>query len=295
MKVLIVCAGLVMSSVAVAQDPIADFVPASQVLELPAECFVGSLRPIGDISPAVHQTTVYNNQSHTGYWTSATVASNIGMDDIALMPGTAHTYPLLITAMNFAFSLRTIAGANFDMEVTFFDSVAVTAAAGTPVTTGQTPISTFMIPIRNVAAAGVWLTGSVSLAALPGGGVTLPDGGCFVQVRYLQPGTTTLMPAADIACAYQSGIVNTGTNWASMKPMGSSHNGMWVNYDNDTIPLEVADRVGFNYPAQLDWAIKMEITEDDVPVFCPADFNEDGVVDFFDYLDFVAEFAIPCP
>jgi hypothetical protein len=25
--------------------------------------------------------------------------------------------------------------------------------------------------------------------------------------------------------------------------------------------------------------------------FCPADFNQDGVVDFFDYLDFVAAFA----
>ncbi len=294
MKVLALCAGLAMSSVAMAQDPIAEFVPASQVQQLPAECFVGALRPLGDISPAA-QTTVYNNQSHTGYWTSATVASNIGLDDIALMPGTAHTYPLLITAMNFAFSLRTLAGANFDMEVSVFDSVTVAAAAGSPVTTGQTPIATFVVPIRNVTAIGVWTTGSVSLAPLTGGGITLPDGGCFVQVRYLQPTTTTLMPAADIACAYQSGIVNTGTNWASMKPMGSSHNGMWVNNDNDATPMEVADRVGFAYPAQLDWAIKMEITEDDVPPPCAADFNADGVVDFFDYLDFVDQFSIGCP
>ena len=29
----------------------------------------------------------------------------------------------------------------------------------------------------------------------------------------------------------------------------------------------------------------------DAPPFCPADFNRDGTVDFFDYLDFVSAFA----
>jgi hypothetical protein len=30
------------------------------------------------------------------------------------------------------------------------------------------------------------------------------------------------------------------------------------------------------------------------PPLCPADFNGDGFVDFFDYLDFVAAFEIGC-
>lgn len=293
MKVLALCAGLALSSMAVAQDPIAEFVPASEVRQLGPENFSGVIRPSGDVLPAA-QSTVYNNQSHTTYYTTTTV-SNIAMDDIALMPGATHTYPLLITAMNFAFQVKTLAGGTFDMEVTFYDTVTPTAAAGTAVNATSTPIVTFLVPVTGIAATGVWTTGSVSLAALPGGGVSIPDGGCFTMVRFLQTGTQNLMAGTDVGCAFQSGIVATAPNWASTKPMGSSHNGMWLNFDNDTIPLEAADRAGFAYPAALDWAIKMEITVEDVPPACPADFNGDTVVDFFDYLDFVDQFSIGCP
>jgi hypothetical protein len=31
-----------------------------------------------------------------------------------------------------------------------------------------------------------------------------------------------------------------------------------------------------------------------VPTYCPSDFNKDGVVDFFDYLDFIAAFSTGC-
>ena len=43
--------------------------------------------------------------------------------------------------------------------------------------------------------------------------------------------------------------------------------------------------------AALDWAITMEITQQDPPPVCTADFNHDGSVDFFDYLDFVDAFS----
>ena len=79
--------------------------------------------------------------------------------------------------------------------------------------------------------------------------------------------------AATIHASFAGGFVPTpGTSMTLMT--GSTRTGVFPNHD---IPQHTKIEYGPNYVALL--------------ILCPADFNEDGVVDFFDYLDFVDAFS----
>jgi hypothetical protein len=53
-----------------------------------------------------------------------------------------------------------------------------------------------------------------------------------------------------------------------------------------------AIRVGSGTNATGTGLLYMQFTA--APTYCPSDFNKDGTIDFFDYLDFVAAFASGC-
>ena len=293
MKIAALIAGLVFSSAAMAQQvDIAEKIPASQIKHMPRECFAGNLFPRDFNTRTV--APIYDNLTNAPALYTTTAASNIILDDITLAegPGLNATFPLTLSTFNIAFQVKTIAAANFDLEVVFFNSVTPTAAAGTTVTAGQTPIGGLIIPFRNIPAIGVYDIGNVDISTLA---IALPDAGCFVQVRFLQPGSTTVLMASTTVGAAFPQTLDENATWKSFNVAGTSLSGSWVNINNNTVALEAADRANFAFPACLDLGLTIQA---DVPVTntspCPADFNNDNVLDFFDYLDFVQAFSNGC-
>lgn len=83
----------------------------------------------------------------------------------------------------------------------------------------------------------------------------------------------------------------------SLSGMAWSENVGWINFNTATLGAQRArlDAVsgrfrGYAWGENIGW-INLDDANKFVGIRCPADFNQDGIVDFFDYLDFVAAFS----
>jgi hypothetical protein len=101
------------------------------------------------------------------------------------------------------------------------------------------------------------------------------------------------LTGADFGVNVLSGGLLSGMAW--------SENTGWINFDTSALGAQRArlDRTsgrfrGYAWGENIGW-INMDDANKFVGIRCPADFNEDGTVDFFDYLDFVAAFAANDP
>jgi hypothetical protein len=104
------------------------------------------------------------------------------------------------------------------------------------------------------------------------------DTRCTVsQTLRRSPGSISGTPSADTL--YLSNDV-TGGNSGSPVVRNGRIVGI-ANYCSENCPP--------NYAARIDIPLFVELRQQVCP--CPADFNRDGVADFFDYLDFVAAFS----
>ena len=257
-------------------------VPAPVAAALPVSCFAGALKPgFGSRTNMV----VYDNTG-TDLTTNAANPRQI-LDDVQLTPGPGESValPLLVTGINLGFSLQSLG--NFDLEVTVYASINTSAGTNGAVNDG-TPVATFVIPLRGIANTGSWQTGLVDLSTLPGGGVTLPGKAAFVRVRYLQPGTTTL--ASNVTPLFASSW-DVSSSWESTRVAGRSCSGSFRDVNGDGV-LSPSEFRNFNFPGQADLFLVLQASV--VSDRCAADFNNDGAVDFFDYLDFVDAFSIGC-
>jgi hypothetical protein len=77
------------------------------------------------------------------------------------------------------------------------------------------------------------------------------------------------------------------------------HLGNWAPRPGDDLIPELMNGVVFyngqRYSiSELDWAVLKDAGIAIVDPVCPADFNGDTSIDFFDYLDFVAAFSTGC-
>jgi hypothetical protein len=107
-------------------------------------------------------------------------------------------------------------------------------------------------------------------------------------------------PAADTFRVYVSN--DNGTNWSLFETVGpaTENNGGWIFKSgrvDSILPLTAQMRVKF-VAEDAGTGSLIEAAVDDFKLealicnnSCPADFNADTVVDFFDYLDFVAAFS----
>ncbi len=269
-------------SLAHAQQLMPETAIATEAQLLPESCFGGTLRR--EISPAA-DALVYDNTRANLYTNTANPRQII--DDVELVPGitTGAAFPLLINGINIGFTAQTVA--DVDIEVTMYDGVVATGGAGLPIQNDAAALGTFVIQIRGLPNTGGFQTGMVNLAGLPGGGVLLLDGGIFVRARFLMPGTTTLSTSCTNTFASSW---NSATDWTSTKPAGRSYSGAFRDVSGDGI-LDSTEFRNFTFPAAADHYLALRA---DLAATCTADFNGDGIVDFFDYLDFVDAFSVGC-
>ncbi len=255
---------------------------AADAQMLPETCFGGVLRR--EISPEAN-VLVYDNTRASLFTNTANPRQII--DDVELVPGLTFesAFPLLINGINLGFTAQTIA--NVDIEVTVYDGIDLTGGAGAPIQNDGTALGTFIIQVRNLPNTGGFQTGMVNLSALAGGGITIPDGGIFVRVRFLVPGTITISTTCTNTFATSW---NVNSDWTSTKPAGRSFTGAFRDVNGDGV-LDSTEFRNFTFPAAADQYLSLRAALPDV---CSADFNADGVVDFFDYLDFVDAFSSGC-
>ncbi len=97
------------------------------------------------------------------------------------------------------------------------------------------------------------------------------------------------LTGTDFGVNVESGGGLAGMAWAE--------NTGWVNFDTTVLGAQRArlDQAsgrfrGYAWSENLGW-INLDNATHFVGVQCPADFNQDGTVDFFDYLDFVSAFS----
>lgn len=274
---------LAIATAAFADQPADGNPVATEAQMLPESCFGGALRR--EISPEAN-VLVYDNTRANFYTNTANPRQII--DDVELVPGVTieSAFPLLINGINLGFTAQSVA--NVDIEVTVFDGIDITGGAGVAIQDDAGAIGTFIVQIRNLPNTGGFQTGVVDLSGLAGGGITITDGGIFVRVRFLVPGTTTISTTCTNTFA-TSWNVNSG--WTSTKPAGRSFTGAFRDVNGDGI-LDATEFRNFTFPAAADQYLSLRAAMPDV---CTADFNGDGIVDFFDYLDFVDAFSSSCP
>jgi hypothetical protein len=115
-----------------------------------------------------------------------------------------------------------------------------------------------------------------------------------INYSYNAPIITSIQPV-DFSIAGGDVVVLNGTNLGTSgavtfgstpaQIISHNHNSIACRAPVGTAPGSVAIRAVIS--GQVSNAQNGNYT-------CPADFNEDGSVDFFDYLDFVAAFSTPC-
>jgi hypothetical protein len=279
-------AGLCLAAPAFAAED--TLVPAGSLKRVPAAALSMPTVPFGErANTNVYEVVDFDNTIFTN-----TALPLQLLDDASVIPGpgSAGTFPLTINGMFLSFSVDG-SFQNFDVEVTFWDSVDVVAAAGTPVHT--TFIDGFIVAVDGSALdAGAYVTDTIDLTGLPNAGIVLPDAGTFVRIRYLVPDSdpAVLMPSGSVQIVYDA--TNDLTTFAS-NVIGATDINTWRDVDNDTI-IEATEARSFAYPGRGAALIGLQA---DVPVGgggCAADFNGDGFVDFFDYDGYVQAFETGC-
>jgi hypothetical protein len=275
-------AGILMASAVSAVASGQDTALPATASPLPLECFSGPLKP-GFVSRS--SVTLYDNSNPE--LTSNSANPRQILDDVQLSPGPADTvvFPALVNGINLAFTLQSLG--NFDLEVTVYDTINLNAGTGSAVNDAP-PVSTFTIPLRNIPNTGGWQTGLVDLSSLPGGGITLQRKSTFIRVRFLQPGTTAF---ATNATPLFASSWDVSSNWESTRSAGRSCSGSFRDVNGDGV-LSPSEFRNFNFPGQADLFLVLQASVQSSR--CPADFNNDGAVDFFDYLDFVDAFSVGC-
>jgi hypothetical protein len=285
-------AGLCLAAPAFAGED--TLVPAGAPKRVPASALSMPTIPFGERA----NTNVYEIVDTDNLVFTNTALPVQLLDDVSVIPGpgSAGTFPLTINGMFVSFDVDASLQ-SFDIEVTFWDSVNVTAPAGSPVHTDF--IDGFIVAVDASAlpGAGAYVTDTIDLTGLPNAGIVLPDAGVFVRIRYLVPDSdpAVLMPSGSVEIVYDAtndattfasnviGATDINT-WRDVTPSGGSPNGI----------IEASEARSFAYPGRGGALIGLQA---DVPVGgggCAADFNGDGFLDFFDYDGYVEAFETGC-
>jgi hypothetical protein len=203
-----------------------------------AELFTGELQPATPEymlyrgvrypitrNPADDSGVVYNNTTGPYYVLNAVTPDwrNSLLEDFSFSPGPAGGGGVLLTSMDFAVQVDVNPTGGFDLAFDFFDTLT---PANSPVNTGPNPNNTVAFHLN--PGAGGWVYQNVSLAGLPGGGVSIPDdAGNGFAMYARQTNTTTLQPG--VRFFYAVGPGGAG----SAPTVGGSAPGTWSDRDQN--------------------------------------------------------------
>ncbi|MDX2147966.1 MAG: hypothetical protein SFZ23_10630 [Planctomycetota bacterium] len=260
-------------------------------LPVPLESYSGSFPPVSEYLPA---GLIYSNAPAAGGTVFRnTLNPTIVTDDVSIDPGNAATdaelggTPQLITGIAIGFFVLGTTGQtrDFDVLVDFQDTYNAAAPANVAAWSSPLTATPIRLTFRNVGQNAAYTSDLVSLANLPGGGVQTTDRGFGVELRFVEPGTTTPVTGVLVTPAFFENALPTGANTQT-----NGHGGwqFWRDADNDGI-IEVSDTRNFAWPTYGRLVLNLRGS-----VICPGDFNRDGQADFFDYLDFSIAFDAGC-
>jgi hypothetical protein len=223
----------------------------------------GPLVPMrGNVSPG--EAVLYDNTpSGTEQVFTTTSAPRTGGADEALFNGAGA----LINSMQFGYSVATGGPAAFDVRVRFFDDINLTAGAGTP--QFQNQVGQVTVPLTS-QVAGAFISAPVSLASLPGGGVTVTQNptnlgvanvtDVYVQFDFFQPGTTTPVANNAVTFLFDSSGTNAGFTFASpiVGGTGSSDDEVYWRDANGNGAIEGDEARGFAAPTRANFVLKLD-------------------------------------
>lgn len=273
------CAGMAFAGAAMAQDVA---VPVTrQIQRVPSENMGGATV----IATRTNQA-IYSNVD--GNYLTNGALPRMAMDNTALditLTG-AVTYPLNINGANVGFDMPI--ATDFDLEVTVWSTWS-NSASGVPMHSDEQ--GGYILQVRGLAA-GTYETGMVDLSGI--GGIDVNDGGLFVRIRFLMPDSQTdLVPSGNVQMLYANSM--DPATFSTTK-VGWSNSNHWRDANGDGILDNVNDAARqFAWPNSTDLYIQLQA---DVPALggnpCPADFNGDQFLDFFDIDAYIEAFEIGC-
>ena len=279
---MVTLAGLCLAGSASAQ--VSDTATRATPRRVPASCINF---PVRDMSPRTVQYVYATVDTDNTVWTSGSVPSEL-VEDVSLLPGPAGnaTFPLTLNTVEFGFNMVSAVITDFDTIVEFYDAFDTTAPVDAPVYAGA-PIAAIRFQFTALPAPGAYTTGPIDISALA---VAAPDAGLAVRLRYVEAGTETRLLGTDCNVLYEQ-VIDQATFASTM--IGSTDSQFYRDVDADGI-VEAAEGRTFAFPNRLGMYFLIEADAPDSGGGCNVDFNRDGFIDFFDYLDFVTAYEQGC-
>ncbi len=217
------------------------------------------------------------------------------LDDCYLTPGPGSGGNVLVTQADVAFVIQTpLPTVGFDVVVGFYDTIDPTLDP-----MEQTFIAGYILTYDVPAATGAFYTDYVDLSQLPGGGILLPDDDFACVQWFMQTGQPISGYPVGKEVALTTFFVG---NDPSANPLGY---GPDVGDSGDIYARDANDNGAFtggtanggvepnefrNFGGRPNLANFYLRLQADVTAACPADFNGDDFLDFFDYDNFIACF-----
>jgi len=196
-----------------------------------------------------------------------------GADEMIMDGNTA-----LITSMRFGYGISAGGPAAFDVRFRFWDDIDFNAT-----TTAQFSNlkADFTVPLTG-QVAGAFLSGSVNLTTLPGGGVSLTDNAAngftnlvdtYIEMDFYQPGTTTPVAANAVTYLFRAGGAEpvVGYTFGSAALGGTQVDDLYWRDANASSSITADEGRSFAAPTRANWTVQLSGTTTLVPE--PATFG----------------------
>jgi hypothetical protein len=219
---------------------------------------------------------VYDNTASTSLFLADVQPHRAGDDgSFAGVPGSG----VIVTCVEFGMYVNPGANgeADFDAYCLFYDTLNPNA---TPVNSDF--IAGFFLELRGIQGEVAYTTGMIDLAPIFPDGIRIPDRNWFVDLRFYQPGSTTLLSARATPMFSGTGVL-----------VGASEDVYWRDADDNGL-YDPTDARFFGGGTSL---ANFYLAIDGVPLLppCPCDFNRDAALNSQDFFDFLISFFAVSP
>ncbi len=254
-------------------------------------------KPIVDRGSTDGEETLYKND--TGIFFSTTsVPNTLGGDIISFNPGPGAGTSGTITRIAPGFVVTATAPnpMNFDILVSFWDDINLTAPAGMPVHENQMG-ATVRLAYRNVAPGFYYNTVPPVVLTTP---IAYDDDEFFYRVEFVEPDTTTRVPDLTATFGFANSDATMGPSPGSSPTPPPNIDHTYYRDANGNGIVEVADLRGFAAPNRANMGLMIAGIEGGggcPPCVCNIDTSTgQNVCDIFDFLTFGNLFsaADPC-